>query len=179
MELTKMTASTFIITTSMGIGATYHLLTEMKFSYVLQAIFPDEILKKFFCQSWLKIWGNFHIDIVDITAAAKTDNLHNLLKDDLLLVGNNESGFSSCMDSVKDDYLEILHEHTVQDTQSLLDCDENTFKHKIVYIAGHLVHKYGKLLQNVEDNEDISTKYLTELKQGGLHVPTFINSIFC
>ena len=29
----------------MGIAATYHLLTEMKFSYVLQAIFANEILK--------------------------------------------------------------------------------------------------------------------------------------
>lgn len=59
MELTKMTASTFIITTSMGIGATYHLLTEMKFSYVLQAIFAYEVLKKFFDERWQRIGVTF------------------------------------------------------------------------------------------------------------------------
>ena len=45
------------------------------------------------------------------------------------------------MDSIDGADLEILHERTVQDTQSLLDRDENTLKHKISYMVGHLVHK--------------------------------------
>ena len=45
------------------------------------------------------------------------------------------------MDSIDGADLEILHERTVQDTQSLLDRDENTLKHKISYIVGYLVHK--------------------------------------
>ena len=55
--------------------------------------------------------------------------------------------------------MEILHEHTIK---SLLDCHENALKHKIVYMS----------LYDTADQEDISTKYLTELNQGGPHVPT-------
>lgn len=55
--------------------------------------------------------------------------------------------------------LEINLEHIVQDMQSLLDCDENTLKHNIVYVDGYLVHKYGKLLHIFEEKGDISAKY--------------------
>ena len=48
MKLTKMTASAFIITKKTNIDAAYHLLAEIKFSYVLQAIIADEVLEKFF-----------------------------------------------------------------------------------------------------------------------------------
>ena len=54
------------------------------------------------------------------------------MRNDLLPAGNNESGCLIYMDSADDDHhLEILHEHTIQDTQSLLDCDENTLKRKV------------------------------------------------
>ena len=58
----------------------------MKFSYVLQAFFEDEVLEKFFGQKRQRIGDNCYIDFRNITAAA---NLHNLLKSDLLPVGNN------------------------------------------------------------------------------------------
>ena len=178
MKLTKITASAFIITKKTNIDAAYHLLAEMKFSYVLQAIFADEVLEKFFSQTWQRIGGNFYIDIGDITAVAKIVNIHNPVKNDLLPIGKNESGYLIYMNSVDDDDLEILHEHTEQDTQSLLDCDENNLKNKIVYVAGHLAHKCGKLLHNVEDDDDISTEYLTELNWGGLHGPTLSIAFF-
>ena len=54
-----MTASAFIITTKMNIDAAYHLLIEMKFSYALQAIFADEVLKKFFGERWQRIGVTF------------------------------------------------------------------------------------------------------------------------
>ena len=64
-----------------------------------------------------------------------------IFSSDLLHVGNNESRSLIFMDSINGADLEILHERTVQDTQSLLDRDENTLKYKISYIVGQLVHK--------------------------------------
>lgn len=61
--------------------------------------------------------------------------------------------------------MEIHHEHTIQ---SLLDCHENALKHKIVYMS----------LYDTADEEDISTKYLAELNQGGPHVPTLSTEFF-
>ena len=57
------TASAFIITTNRNIDAVYHLVTEIKFKYVLQAIFADEVLEKFFGQTQERIGGNLYIDI--------------------------------------------------------------------------------------------------------------------
>ena len=61
-----------------------------------------------------------------------------------------------------DDQIEIFHEKTaVQDTQSLLDCHENTLKS----------------LHDTLDEDDIPIEYLTELNRGSLHVPT-LSTIF-
>ena len=57
MKLTKMTVSAFIITKKTNIDAAYHLLAEIKFSYVLQAIFSDEVLEKFFRPEMAENWG--------------------------------------------------------------------------------------------------------------------------
>ena len=122
----QWTAFTFIITTKANIDAAYHLLTEIKFSYDYQAVFADEVKKKFFVQRRQRSGGNFYIDIGDVNAAAKTVDLQNFHKNDLLPIENNESGCLICIDSVDDvDDLDILHEHTAQDTQSSLHCDEN------------------------------------------------------
>ena len=48
----------------------------------------------------------------------------------------------------------------VQDIQSLLDSDDIALKHKIVYIAGYLVCKYGKWLHEAEGKEVISAEHL-------------------
>ena len=71
MKLTTMTA--------------YHLLTEMKFSYVYKQFFQMK-LEKFFSQTQQRSGGNFYFDIGDVTAGAKTVNVQNLLKIDLLPV---------------------------------------------------------------------------------------------
>ena len=84
MKLTKMTASAFITTTKTNIEAATFLLSEMNFKYILQAVFADEALEKFFGQTRQRSGGNFYIDVGDVMAAAKTFNLHNLLKNNLL-----------------------------------------------------------------------------------------------
>ena len=144
----------------------FTICEQMKFSYILQTALADEVLERFFSQTRQRSGGNFYyIDIRDVTAAAKTVTLHILLKNDLIRVGDNEPDCSIYMYSVGDDHMEILHEHTIQ---SLLDCHENALKHKIVYMS----------IYDTADEEDISTKYLTELNQGGSHIPTLSTEFF-
>ena len=153
------------------------ICAEIKFSYVLQAVFADEVLKKFFGQKQRKSGDNFDIEIRDVTAAAKIVNLPNLLKNDLLPVGNNKSGCLISMDSFNDlDDLGILQEHTAQDAQSFIHCDENTLKHKIVNVAGHLVHMCVCLYTVQTTKEYIKQVFnRTEPRQS---LFSYINSIF-
>lgn len=111
-----------------------HFLSEVKFSYVLQAVFEDEVSLAN---------RSKEVRYRDVTAAVKTANLQNPLKNDLHPVGNSEFGWSVWIDSIDDDDPEIRNEYKVQDTQSFLPCDKNTFIQKILSIAGHLAHKCG------------------------------------
>lgn len=80
MKLTKMTASTLVHPTKTIIDAAYHLLKGIELNYVLQAVFADKVLEKFFGQTPQRIWGNFYIDIGDVAVGHKNFILHNLLK---------------------------------------------------------------------------------------------------
>ena len=171
MKLTKMTASAVITTTKTNIEAATFLLSEMNFKYVLQAVFADEALEKFFGQTRQRSGGNFYIDVGDVMAAAKTFNLHNLLKNDLLPAESAQSNCLACTADLDENDLDSLHEISLLDTQNVITSDD-TLKHKIVYIAGHLVHKYGKDLDGSNEEENITTEFLTELSRGGLSVPT-------
>ena len=139
MKIANITASSSMITSKTNNDAAYHLLTQIKFSYVLQPALADDVLERFFDQTQERSGSNFHIDIRNVTATGKAVNLHSFLPNDLLLVESNDSDCSTGMDLVDDKDLEILHEPAEQNTQSLLDCDDNTLKHKIFYITGNLV----------------------------------------
>ena len=172
MKLTKMTASAFITTTKTNIEAASFLLSEMNFKYVLQAVFADELLEKFFGQTRQRTGGNFYIDVGDVMAAAKTFNCHNLLKNNLIPDEFTQSECLACTADLDENDLESLHELSLHDTQQFITSDEDTLKHKIVYIAGHLVFKYGKYLDASDEEEEVTTEFLTELSRGGLSVPT-------
>ena len=177
LKLTKMTSSAFVASTKCNIEAATELLTVWEFEYVLPAICADELLEKFFGQARMRHAGNFYIDIVDVTAASRVLNLHNLLRNDLLPTGEIEHSCVSCTAPVEeDDLLEYLYDTSIMETQELLDSDDS-LKHKIVYIAGHLVHKFGKLLPASEE-EEISSEFITELDRGGLSVPTLSTVFF-
>ena len=62
------------------------------------------------------------------------------------------------------------------ETQELLSSDDS-FKHKIIYIAGHLEHKFRELIPQ-SDEEEISTEFLDQLNRGGLSVPTLSTVFF-
>ena len=53
----------------------------------------------------------------------------------------------------------------------------DSLKHKIVYIAGHLVYKFRE--PNLDTGEEISSDFLETLNQGGLIMPTYIRTFLC
>ena len=124
---------------------TFRLHSYCNFSYVLPGVFADVALEKFFGQARQCSGGNFHIDAVDIKAAAETKNLDALLKYDST---PQESDYVTCNSNIciDDDSLDIA------DTEELITSND-TIKHKIVFLAGYLEHKFRSCLSVVE-NED-------------------------
>ena len=182
LKLTKSTSSAFIVSTRSNVEAATLLLTTEKFNYVLPAVFADEVLEKFFGNTRMRFSGNFYIDYVDVIASARVVNLHAMLKYDLLPNKNTTSAIDCvhCSEYPSDDDIESLNDFELGETQSLLLLDD-TLRHKVVFIAGHLVHKYGTT--DDENDEDISSEFLDELNRGGLSVPTistvhFVHSAF-
>ena len=148
---------------------------------MLPAFNADECLEKFFGCARMRNEGKFYIDTNDIMAAAKVCNLHSLLRDDILLTDQADPTCSTCSESVDDDKIDKIHELTSTDTQTLLSSDD-TFRHKVVYIAGHLVHKFGVHCTDDEDFE-LTSEFTEQLDHGGLSLPTlstvfFVHSAF-
>ena len=119
----------------------------------------------------MRFSGNFYIDYVDVIASARVVNLHAMLKFDLLPNKDVISAIACdhCNNYPSEDDVEALNDFDVNETQSLLLRDE-TLRHKVVFIAGYLVHKYETT--DGENDENISTEFLDELNRGGLSVPT-------
>ena len=137
---------------------------------MLPGVFADEVLEKFFDKTRMRVGGNFYIDVVDVIASAKNTNLHALLKYDIFPVENNYSVCKICGESPCEDDVEFLNDFQLDETQSLLLSD-NALKHKLVFIGGHLVHKYGD--PDADCEEEISTEILDVLNRGRLSMPTF------
>ena len=77
---------------------------------------------------------------------------------------------------------ELIDEITPQDTQELLRSDD-AFKHKVIYLAGYLVYKYGdstsmEEIIGDEDGNEVSSEFLDNLNRGGLSVPTMSTVFF-
>lgn len=110
-------------------------------------------------------WGNFYIDIVDIKAAAETKNLHALLKYDATPHQSHDVPCTSniCID---DDQFDI----TITDTEDLVQSND-TVKHKVIFLAGYLEHKFRANILSVETEDDdddlINSEFLTNLNRGG------------
>jgi hypothetical protein len=168
-KLTQQTANAFVMSTKTNIEAAELLLNEHGFSYVLPGIFADEALKKFFGQARQRSGGNFYIDAVDIKASAKTKNLHSLLQYEL--IPSTPSQAMSCANNISIDTDQ--YDLTITDTEELINSDE-TSKHKIIFLAGFLEHKFHGTVAFVEPEtaEDLTdSDFITNLNRGGLTVP--------
>ena len=170
LKLTKATADAFNTSTKTNIEAATYLFTEKGFQYVLPDVFADEVIEKFFGKTRMRVGGNVYIDIVGVIASAKNTNLHALLKYDILPVENNYSACKICEESPCEDDVEFLNDFQLDEIQSLLFSD-NALKQKLVFIGGHLVHKFGD--PDAVCEEEISTEFLDVLNS----MPTFSTAI--
>ena len=158
-------------------------MAEKDHDYLFPSIFADEALERFFGKTRQRSGGNFYIDVVDIMAVGKIENLQTLIKHDIM----PDSSFrvlecdQNCTTSINpEERSELTDEITPQDTQELLRSDD-TLKHKVVYLAGYLVHKYGdstsmKIID--DDGNEVSSEFLDNLYRGGLSVPTMSTVFF-
>lgn len=69
----------------------------------------------------------------------------------------------------------MIHELDITETRNPLESSD-ILKQKVVYIAGFLVHKY--IETNVNEEEEISCEFISELNRGGLHLPTLTTVYF-
>ena len=163
-----------MLSTRANIEAAEWLLTQHNFTYVFPVCFADEALEKFFRQVRQRNGGNFYIDIVDIKAAAETKNLHALLKYESM---PHKSNNVPCTSEIRiDDY---NFDITIADTEDL-DQSNDSIKHKIIFLAGYLEHKFRGKSVKTEDIDDhhINSDFATNLNRGGLTVPLLLTVHF-
>ena len=179
LKLTKQTAEAFTESTMANVAAAKYLLTQKKFDYVLPAIFADEALEKFFGQARQRSGGNFYIDVIDIVGASKITNLKSLLKHGIK-PDKELSNSCKCVPLSVEKKLEVLDELSLSDTKEFLKSND-PLKHKLIYISGHLVHKYGNntyMEVEEDDLETVSSEFLDNLNRGGLSIPTLSTVFF-
>ena len=179
LKLTKQTAEAFTVGTMSNVEAAKYLLTQKNFKFVLPGIFADEALEKFFGQARQRSGGSFYIDTIDILAAAKIKNLQTLIKKGIM-PDNNETISCVCTPFSIEENSEVLYELSLSDTEELLKSSD-TLKHKIIYIAGYLVHKFGdNTYREVEEGDCdlLSSEFLDELNRGSLSLPTLSTVYF-
>ena len=85
-KLTKFHASAFDVSTRNSVAIANHKFQNQNFNYMLPGVtLSTNPLEKIFDQSRQSISGNFYIHVLDITAAAKVQLLHQLIKNDIIL----------------------------------------------------------------------------------------------
>ena len=179
LKLTKQTAEAFTVSTLVNVEAAKYLLTNKKFNFVLPAIFADEAIEKFFGQARQRSGGSFYIDSLDILAAAKIKNLQTLTKYEIM-PDKIESTSCVCTPISITENSEVFDELSLCDTEELLQSNE-ALKHKIVYISGYIVRKFGDntYMEVDEGDQDLlSTEFLDNLNKGGLSLPTLSTVYF-
>ena len=137
-------------------------------------MFSQNPLEKLFGQGRQRNSGNFYIDIVDVIAAGKAQRTHQLIKHGITPQGETIRPCTFYNAVVDEEDVEMLHEITIEDTQTLVNSNE-TLNQKIISIAGCLVHKHGEP-DTTQGKEE--TEFLSELNRGGLSLPTLNTVVF-
>ena len=176
-KLTQSTADAFTVSTTNAITAAQYLMNNHGFQYVLPAVFSQDPAEIFFGQARQRSGGNFYIDIVDVRAAGKVQQMHQLVKHDAIPESRRKTDASCtiCEKDLLQEDIDIIQELDIAETQNLLESSD-IMKHKVVFIAGYLVHKHGEL--NVYEDEEVPCEFISELSRGGLKVPTLTTVYF-
>ena len=174
-KMTQFTADAFIVTTTNVISAAEYLLKDLNFQYVLPAVFSQDPEEKFFGQARQRSGGKFYIDITDVVAAGRTQQMHQLIKYDAAPDCSDRKGINCpvCSQEILSEDIDLVHELDIHETQSLMETSD-ILKQKVVYLGGFLNHKYIEV--NAEE-EEISSEFISELNCGGLHLPT-LNTVY-
>ena len=64
----------------LDIKTSEHLLENHDFQYILPAVFSQDPVEKFFGYARQRCGGSFYIDIVDVLAVAKIQQMHQVVK---------------------------------------------------------------------------------------------------
>ena len=125
-KLTVNTADAFVTTTRTVVEATNHLLTNHHFKYVLPGrIWSDDNLEKFFGKTRQRTNGNFYIDILDVEASAKVQRAHQLMKLDLMPIGEHVTSCTACTMPLDEIDIDIVNETAITCTQDLMSSDSS------------------------------------------------------
>lgn len=175
--MTQYTADAFTSTTTNVIAASEYLLKNHNFQYILPAVFSQDPEDKFFGQARQRCGGNFYIDITDVVAAGKVQQMHQLVKYDVIPEGSSYRSVDCpvCHQDILPEDIDLVHDLDITETQTLLETS-NILKQKVVYLGGFLAHKYNE--PNAYEEEEISSEFISELNRGGLHVPTLATVYF-
>ena len=112
--------------------------------------FLSRSFRKKICPARQHCSGNFYIDIGDVIAAAKVQQLHQLSKHNIIPHTIKQSACDLCKTPPASEDLEHQSDLTVDDSQQhaiIRRC--NVLKLKIVYIAGFITRKF---LEDVRDD---------------------------
>ena len=176
-KLTQCTADAFSITTAAVIKASEYLLENHDFQYILPAVFSQDPVEKFFGYARQRCGGSFYIDIVDVLAVAKIQQMHQVVKYGIIPetheVQNNQC--TACTQVILSEDVDLVNKLDIADTQELIETS-SVMKQKVVYLAGYLAFKYSDSELAVE--ETVLCKFISELNRGGLHVPTLSTVFF-
>ena len=111
------------MTTQYSVSIANYLFEEHNFTYLLPgAVLSTNPLEKFFGQARQRVGGNFYIDIMDVTAAAKVQRLHQLMNKDVLPIdGESSNSCEMCVLEINDEDVDLISEVSLSTTQLLLE----------------------------------------------------------
>ena len=122
--------------------------------------------------------GNFYIDIGDVIASAKAQHLHQLLKYDIVPVGDgcDVDQCQFCNAAVDMNDLKLINEISLKDTENVLESDV-TYKQKLVFLAGFFAHKFEQ--EVIDTSEEISCDFIDKLSHRRLCIHTLKPGFLC
>ena len=139
-------------------------------------LYSLKILKKSFLGKHDNGLGEiFYIDITDVVAAGRTQQMHQLIKYDAAPDCSDRKCINCpvCSQEILPEDIDLVHDLDIHETQCLMETSD-ILKQKVVYLGGFLTHKY---IEVNADEEEISSEFISELNRGGLHLPT-LNTVY-
>ena len=176
-KLTQCTADAFTSSTAAIIEASQYILENYNFQYILPAVFSQDPVEIFFGQARQRSGGNFYIDILDVVAVAKVQQMNQLVKHGIIPENHEDqhNQCSTCTEVTYSEDIDLIKKLDISDTQKLIGTFD-IIKQKVVYLAGFLAFKFRD--SEPESDDNVECRFTAELSRGGLHVPKLSTVFF-